>query len=267
VKSGHFHPKRNLSNRLLRAGRSDQAFTLIELLVVIAIIAILAALLLPSLSKAKAQAVSTSCLCNLKQLQTAWQNYLGDSNDVLPPNFCFYDGSAGFNASSPGSWVSGCARTDVTKDKIKAGVLYPFVGSAEVFHCPGDKATVVSGATQIRTRSYSMNCQLNSNPDLPGIGPQFTKLNQITRKVEVYVFLDENDVTIEDGVFGLYPSPETHWCNMASDRHLRGLNFTYVDGHVQRHKWKSPKLQISSGPQLATGGDLDDLRFTQAGLP
>ena len=113
-----------------------------------------------------------------------------------------------------------------------------------------------------------MSGQLNSNLDYGRTGPyKITKLTQISRKAEVFVFLDENDVTIEDGVFGLYPSPETHWCNMASDRHLRGLNFTYVDGHVQRHKWKAPKLQISSGPQLATGGDLDDLRFTQAGLP
>ena len=112
-----------------------------------------------------------------------------------------------------------------------------------------------------------MNCELNSNPDLPGIGPQFTRLNQIARKVEVYVFLDENDVTIEDGVLGIYPTPENHWCNMVSDRHLRGCNFTYVDGHVQRHKWKSDKVQISSAAQLATGADLDDLRFAQAGLP
>jgi prepilin-type N-terminal cleavage/methylation domain-containing protein/prepilin-type processing-associated H-X9-DG protein len=58
-------------------------FTLIELLVVVAVIAILAALLLPALGKAKAQAHSSSCLGNMRQCGFGLVSYAGDFNDSV----------------------------------------------------------------------------------------------------------------------------------------------------------------------------------------
>jgi len=63
---------------------SKRAFTLVEMLVVIAIIAILAALLMPSLFKAKGQAKRTTCLDNLHQISVAIQLYAGANGDFLP---------------------------------------------------------------------------------------------------------------------------------------------------------------------------------------
>lgn len=246
----------------------SRGFTLIELLVVIAIIAILAAMLLPALAKAKAQAQSINCLSNLKQLQFGWQMYLGDNEDTMPLNYYADDPALGTSVSLTNSWVMGCTLKDLDTVNIENGTLFKYEKSAVVYHCPADSSKVDGTSGKLRTRSYALSIFLNSVPNRNGIG--FTTLHrasELQRPSNVLGFIDEHEKTIEDGTFGLYAAPSTEWLNFVSDRHMKGANLTYADGHAQRHSWKSAKVYVSYLQPASNAGDLEDLQFLQALVP
>jgi len=106
-----FHGKRKFSLS------TAHGFTLIELLVVIAIIAILAAILLPTLQKARERGRSSSCTSNLRQYGTALQQY-ADANDgvLIPQRDCNNTYVHGWSAS-----LRKTAVPNVSEEAWKAG--------------------------------------------------------------------------------------------------------------------------------------------------
>ena len=77
-----------------RSGSRLGAFTLVEMLTVIAIIGILAALLLPTLSEAKARAKRIECMNDLRQIGVGEHLFAGDHNGKLPTSVSINDGGA-----------------------------------------------------------------------------------------------------------------------------------------------------------------------------
>ena len=71
----------------MRARNRRKGFTLIELMIVVAIIALLIAILLPSLARAREQAMQVACAANLNSIHKGMFYYAedtGDGNGYLP---------------------------------------------------------------------------------------------------------------------------------------------------------------------------------------
>ncbi|HEV7926843.1 MAG TPA: prepilin-type N-terminal cleavage/methylation domain-containing protein [Verrucomicrobiae bacterium] len=122
------------TNGCFLASRLPAGFTLIELLVVIAIIAILAALLLPTLGKAKEQGKSTQCISNLHQISLAMLSYANDSKDTF---YCDADGvmeNGGQWTANPNSSVILAADNDNSYWAL--GFYAYFAGNRKLFACP-----------------------------------------------------------------------------------------------------------------------------------
>ncbi len=124
-------------NRRAFSRPPSAAFTLIELLVVIAIIAILAAILFPVFAQAKAAAKKTACLSNVKQMGTALQLYLGDSDDGYPVGSYATPKVKG-PYDDVHYWYFGLTfvSSSVAKFVAADGILYPYQKSGAIVNCP-----------------------------------------------------------------------------------------------------------------------------------
>jgi prepilin-type N-terminal cleavage/methylation domain-containing protein/prepilin-type processing-associated H-X9-DG protein len=129
------------------------AFTLVELLVVIAIIAVLVGVLLPALSRSRAQANAIKCMSNLRQIGLGLVLYNNEHNGDIVPSFNLppLPGSTTNVTAGPTQPLDGWASI-LDRDKLVSGG--GSLSTNTTFYCPDtvNLAPLLNGTTGLTTQ-------------------------------------------------------------------------------------------------------------------
>jgi hypothetical protein len=160
------------------------------------------------------------------------------------------------------------------EDLIRAGKLFPYNQSVGIYRCPADQGVTISGKAVPTVRSYSMNCFMGARD--PGIEPIpstaadfvpfYTKESDIPLPDQLWVMLDEDERSINDGFFVTDPTGQV-WIDfpaMSVHRH----NYTYAlgfgDGHSAAWRLSDPRTFKVSMNSTEQPGNADLARLAHA---
>jgi len=215
--------------------RFQQGFTLVELLVVIAIIATLAAIATLSSQRMIANAASTKCVSNLRQIGTAMGTYVTENSGKIPysndPNTI---GFSHWTAPLPKllDVGEGSVKFPLRADYDKASAVHPF-------NCPTCK-------TKFRTYAANMNamCYLGQGGNYAlrnmSSAPNLAALVLITDDTQA-------DPAPKNNGKGVFDS--SSFVSQIGVRHNGKANMLFADFHIESRARESLTPTINLLPK------------------
>jgi prepilin-type processing-associated H-X9-DG protein/prepilin-type N-terminal cleavage/methylation domain-containing protein len=199
VRTSRFDPVINAHSR---------AFALLELLVVIAVIAMLAALLFPVLAAAREQARRSVCLAHVRQLAAAHHLYTDDYDEQFP--------EWRFKVPVPGQKRPGSV--------FWMAYLDPYMRGSGITRDPTHAEPRFTLADGIPLADYALMTWGPGGdgsiwqPHFQWPGPPYTRS---------HVWRVSDTICLMDG----FTTTETSWG--FEDRHRKGVNAAFLDGHAR----------------------------------
>ncbi len=225
-----------------------QGFTLIELLVVVSIIGLLVSVLLPQFSRARKAAKTTACASNMRSLMQAVHLYANENEDRIIGAGLAHGGVGNEHAA----WIN---------------TLKDFYGRDErIARCPQDRSThwkvpvnpsttTTTGASgpgntggdqpRLRRTSYGTNYYTVAAIGNRGPYNMLSKIRRSSTTIHMVEIAEVGPFAVSDHVH-----PETWWSNprrlageeVELERHLESSNYSYFDGHVEKHVFEATYL-------------------------